>query len=123
MHILVLIAVSVCLLEKAVTVGAQTCYFPDGSVSGRDIPCRAPSSDQASACCDFTAVCLDNNLCLDQEGNEIVTRGTCTDQQWQSADCPQFCQDGMSPNVRLRKVGRSLFFNTLLFCSPSRLRL
>ena len=97
MYKLVLIAVSVCLLEKAVTVGAQTCYFPDGSVAGRDTPCRAPTSDQASACCAYSDICLDNNLCLGQNGSQSISRGSCTDQTWHSSECPQYCQDGKMP--------------------------
>lgn len=94
MYILTLIAFLICLLEKAVTISAQTCFFPNGDVSSRDTPCRALPSDQASACCAYMDVCLDNGLCLAQQDNEVVSRGSCTDSTWQSDTCPQYCQDG-----------------------------
>lgn len=97
MHALNLIAISVCFLMKATTIRAQACYFPDGSVSTRDTPCRALSFGQASPCCRTTDVCLDNDLCLAQSDTEAVSRGSCTDSTWQSAECPQYCQDGQFP--------------------------
>ena len=97
MHALSLIAISVCFSMKATKIRAQTCYFPDGSVSTDDAPCRASSSDQPSPCCKPTDVCLDNALCLAQSGPEGVSRGSCTDKTWQSSECPQYCQDGQLP--------------------------
>ncbi|KAF6230559.1 hypothetical protein HO173_011096 [Letharia columbiana] len=73
---------------------AQTCFYPDGSVSTHDTPCHSPSiGDGASACCGSTDICLNNSLCLAQSGAELVTRGSCTDQTWQSPECPQYCSD------------------------------
>ena len=105
---LVFIIILVCSLEKATRVAAQTCYFPDGSPSPRDTPCRAPSSGQASPCCPYFDICLDNSLCLAQSGNEVVTRGTCTDKSWQSSDCPGYCQDGTLKLIGARREGLSL---------------
>lgn len=93
MRALILTFISACFLGQAAT-RAQTCYFPDGSESPRDTPCRAASSGQASACCAYFDICLDNSLCLAQTGNEVITRGTCTDRSWQSGECPRYCQDG-----------------------------
>ena len=98
MHALNLIAMSFCFQMKATTIRAQSCYYPDGSVSTLDTPCRAPSTDQASPCCKATDVCLDNDLCLAQSGQpEVVSRGSCTDSTWQSPECAQYCQDGQFP--------------------------
>ena len=94
MHTLFFTAIAVCFLEKVTTIGAQTCYFPNGSAADRDIPCRAPTSNQASACCAYSDICLDNSLCLAQSGVGIITRGSCTDQSWQSSECARYCQDG-----------------------------
>ena len=85
--------ISMCFLVIAITVDAQQCYFPDGSKSN-DTLCRPQSSDQASACCGDTNVCLDNGLCLAQIGYAAITRGSCTDPTWQSDGCAQYCQDG-----------------------------
>ena len=90
MHTLFHIASAICFLEKATRIGAQTCYFPDGSAATRDTPCRALSSNQASACCGYSDLCLDNGLCY---GHGVVSRGTCTDQSWQSGECAQTCRD------------------------------
>lgn len=67
---------------------AQTCYYPNGT-SSVDTPCH--SDNAASACCNEGATCLSNGLCL---GGSIVSRGSCTDQSWESPDCPQYCADG-----------------------------
>ena len=66
MHPLTFIAISVYFVGKTTPIGAQTCHFPNGSVAPRDTPCRAPSSDEASPCCAYMDVCLDNGLCLSQ---------------------------------------------------------
>ena len=73
----------------------EACYFPDGSVSPQDIPCHSffPAGG-ASACCGAADVCLNNKLCLAQTGGELISRGSCTDQTWQSLECPQICSDG-----------------------------
>ncbi|KAM0800205.1 hypothetical protein BDR22DRAFT_821695 [Usnea florida] len=93
MHAQSFVALSICFLLKATTIRAQACYFPDGSISTRDAPCRASSPDQPSPCCAATDVCLDNALCLAQSGSESISRGTCTDETWRSSECPQYCQD------------------------------
>lgn len=88
---------------------AQTCFYPDGSVSTHDTPCHSPSiGDGASACCGSTDICLNNSLCLAQSGAELVTRGSCTDQTWQSPECPQYCSDG---KVLLQQRRNSLHSN------------
>lgn len=85
------------LLGNGILVDAQTCYYPDGSVSSHDTPCHSLLiGDEASACCGYLDVCLDNGLCLAQAGAELVSRGSCTDQTWQSPECSQYCSDGKS---------------------------
>ena len=111
----ILIAISTCILGKVSTISAQKCYFPDGSVSSHDTPCRAPSSGQASSCCAYSDVCLDNNLCLAQGGGEAFSRGSCTDREWQSGDCPQFCQDGRFSNDRILDSRRPFFSTQICF--------
>ena len=98
MHPLLLVAALGSFLGNVKTIGAQTCYQPDGTEDPGDNPCRAPSSTQASACCGRSDLCLDNSLCLSQTGtiNGGFWRGTCTDRTWQSVECPRYCQDGKS---------------------------
>lgn len=73
----------------------QACYFPDGAVATHDTPCHTLSTgDGASACCADADVCLDNHLCLAQAGGEVISRGSCTDETWESPECSQYCADG-----------------------------
>ncbi|KAF2216998.1 hypothetical protein CERZMDRAFT_80986 [Cercospora zeae-maydis SCOH1-5] len=65
---------------------AQNCYFPDGSLS-KHKSCSAMGT--ASSCCASNAFCLDNGLCF-EEG--VVTRGSCTDKDWKSGACPDYCK-------------------------------
>ena len=64
---------------------AQTCYYPDSSVS-TDIPCDSTAPD--SSCCGSNSFCLSDGLCLN--GN-IVTRASCTDNTWASEACATQC--------------------------------
>jgi hypothetical protein len=73
--------------------GASQCYFPSGSKSS-DVPCD-PDAD-VSMCCGSRDACLSSGLCLipgtgPDEGIGFA-RGSCTDQSWDSAICPQRCQ-------------------------------
>ncbi|KAI5275859.1 hypothetical protein E4T47_01390 [Aureobasidium subglaciale] len=74
------------LLLRAVS--AQTCYYPDGLTPSDDIPCN--SNAQVSSCCPTGSFCMDNGLCF---GGSVVSRASCTDQAWSSAECPRYCTD------------------------------
>ena len=77
-------------------VSGQTCYFPDGSKATSDTACHDPSpgDNGASACCNSLDACLESHLCLEQSGGPMISRGSCTDQTWQSQECSQYCADG-----------------------------
>lgn len=77
------------LLLRAVS--AQTCYYPDGLTPSDDIPCN--SNAAASSCCPTGSFCMDNGLCF---GGGVVSRASCSDQSWASAECAQYCTDGTS---------------------------
>lgn len=81
-------AVALAILFVSSTT-AQTCYYPDGTESG-DVSCG--SSGLQASCCGKTQVCMDNGLCF---GNGIMSRGSCTDKNWESESCSQFCSGGM----------------------------
>lgn len=97
---------------------APLCYFPDGSLATRDTPCKSPSlNGGASPCCAFSDVCLDNHLCLAQDGPELITRGSCTDKYWQSPECSQYCSDGKCKEYKALSQRKHLtrwFYNILV---------
>ncbi|PYH94089.1 hypothetical protein BO71DRAFT_399142 [Aspergillus ellipticus CBS 707.79] len=70
---------------------ARTCYFPDGSTAAENVPC---SDETYSACCGKNDICMSNNLCMDvAEQPYVLSRGGCTDANWESSNCPPVCQD------------------------------
>lgn len=83
---------------------AQTCYYPDGKSIAMDIPCN-PDAPQTS-CCASDQFCLSDGLCY---GGGMVTRGSCTDQNWGPA-CAQVCTDGMA---HVRSVDSGMEADTL----------
>ena len=86
---------SIGCLVKSKTMANATCYYPNGSIAPEATPCHPPAtSDLVSACCSNSHLCLDNGLCLPQNGPERFGRGSCTDRTWQSTECSQYCPDG-----------------------------
>ena len=86
-------------LGIVVMADAQTCFSPNGTIKSQDTPCHSAfTGDGASACCNHADICLNNGLCLSQNGGEYIYRGTCTDESWQSPECSQYCTDGKSIN-------------------------
>ena len=82
-----------------VSSSARTCYFPDGTPTGTDVPCDGDAED--SFCCFTGQACLSNKICgafhTNTTGTSLVyARGTCTDPTWNSPACPKFCLDGES---------------------------
>ena len=73
-----------------------TCYFPDGeTIPRQDTPCH---SEGESTCCGAGYACLSNNLCMLTEHvanvaseQSTYVRGSCTDRDWRSPNCPNFC--------------------------------
>lgn len=65
---------------------AATCWYPDNKTSEpTHVPCNQTIST-ASACCDPNDSCSVSGFCLGASG--FVYRGSCTDQSWGSANCP-----------------------------------
>ncbi|KXX74638.1 hypothetical protein MMYC01_208524 [Madurella mycetomatis] len=67
----------------------EEAVFPNGARAPTNFPCDPDAED--SACCggEVGMACLTNKLCRGPDGNTI--RGSCTDRNWNSLDCPQFC--------------------------------
>jgi hypothetical protein len=70
-------------------VSAQVCYYPDGLTTSDDVACS--NNPAGSSCCPTGSFCMDNGLCF---GGGIVSRSSCTDQTWASAECAQYCTEG-----------------------------
>ena len=77
------------LLSLITTVNATSaCYFPNGARSPDDSPCYTDDDGVASHCCSSTSICLTNKLCLSMEQPYELSRGSCTDADWNSGSCP-----------------------------------
>ncbi|KAF2254598.1 hypothetical protein BU26DRAFT_141657 [Trematosphaeria pertusa] len=88
MYFLIRLAAVVAFSSSALA----TCYFPNGDVSGADTACTPNSI--VSACCFDGQACLSNGLCVSDPHSSSLARlhrGTCTDQQWKSGNCPKEC--------------------------------
>ncbi|KAF2003831.1 hypothetical protein P154DRAFT_519748 [Amniculicola lignicola CBS 123094] len=76
----------------ASTAISQDCFFPNGDLSGSDTACNPNSL--VSTCCYDGQACLSNGLCVSDPHNTTLARlhrGTCTDQDWKSGNCPRHC--------------------------------
>ncbi|GIK00088.1 hypothetical protein Aspvir_004103 [Aspergillus viridinutans] len=82
-----------------------TCYWPDGSVAKTNTPC---SSGPNASCCGSHNICLSNNLCLDALVQPyVLSRGGCTDPNWESDECPSVCRNvSTSSAVSLVTLGK-----------------
>lgn len=71
----------------------MTCFFPTGAEAPDDQACNATAP--VSHCCAKGSVCLSNGYCLTagQSIPYVLSRGTCTDDTFQSLSCPQRCKD------------------------------
>lgn len=65
------------------------CYFVNGDIAFGAIPCFPTLTN--SPCCWHNLDCLANGLCINPQTNGTL-RGTCTDDSWKSAFCPQYCR-------------------------------
>ncbi|KAF6824851.1 hypothetical protein CPLU01_10617 [Colletotrichum plurivorum] len=79
------------------------CYYPNGSISPNDTPCRDDTAE--STCCGTGYACLANGMCqatgkeLQKEGATELVRGACTNRSWRSSSCPLFCINPETDNV------------------------
>jgi hypothetical protein len=85
--------------------GQKQCWFNDGNLTPDDIPCTGLTTldDADVPCCGVNSTCLENRMCHSNDTLPHLSRGSCTDWQWQSGNCPQFCKSSMC----LSSVGSS----------------
>ncbi|VUC34398.1 unnamed protein product [Clonostachys rosea] len=91
MHGILFASLLLHLVPRTLATSNSTCYFSNSNVANNDVPCD-PNAE-VSVCCSKSegTVCLENGLCQDSGGHK--SRGSCTDQKWDSEYCPQFCLD------------------------------
>ena len=82
------------LLRSLVT--ASTCFYPSGAEASQDFVCNPLA--KTSFCCGLGYACLGNKLCVrtaeaTDNNPALFNRGSCTDQTFESPDCPQFCNE------------------------------
>ena len=85
---------SLLLLAFHVLPSRPYCYYPNGDRTTLDFPCSDGSEE--SACCGNGHACLSNGLCMkteivDSPDGYQFARGSCTDANWRSPNCPLFC--------------------------------
>lgn len=84
------------IAQNAQNATTPKCYFHDGTEDANSAPCL-PQGAKHSPCCrrahpkgDYVAdTCLANGLCLAPHGS--IYQNACTDQTWESKDCPSVC--------------------------------
>lgn len=85
-----LTTISSVLVFSSSTLGA--CFFPNGGEAGADTACNPNAIE--SACCFDNQACLSNGLCVSDPKDPVkrrTHRGTCTDKDWRSGNCPRQC--------------------------------
>ncbi|KAK5996160.1 hypothetical protein PT974_04588 [Cladobotryum mycophilum] len=84
-------------------IAHASCYYPSGGLAPNDVPCTDKTPN--AACCGQGYACLSNGICqatgeeLQKPGATKFVRGSCTDKNWRSSNCPLFCMDPKADNV------------------------
>ncbi|ROT35115.1 hypothetical protein SODALDRAFT_329289 [Sodiomyces alkalinus F11] len=99
-----------CLLHLC----SARCYYPNGLRANGDFPCDPDDDD--SPCCNGGAgwSCMSNKLCKGPDGN--IIRGSCTDQNWESPSCPQYCLSANTGGTDLISCANVTEIDTLYCC-------
>ncbi|KAJ4156958.1 hypothetical protein NW754_008600 [Fusarium falciforme] len=103
---------------SATLVHAQ-CYYPDGQEAPRDVPCKPDA--EASACCAEGYICVSTGMCqfVEYAGTGRFARGSCTNQDWSSSECPNFCTDAEGEETGGTDVTRCQGYTDRFFCPRS----
>ncbi|KAK4069540.1 uncharacterized protein Triagg1_6964 [Trichoderma aggressivum f. europaeum] len=94
----------------------KQCYYPDGNPSG-DSPCDANA--EQSACCGggLGAACLSNKLCQSNDGH--IIRGSCSDKNWSSPECADYCLNADTGGTDLISCSNVTNTDTAYCCDHS----
>ncbi|OJJ45816.1 hypothetical protein ASPZODRAFT_17253 [Penicilliopsis zonata CBS 506.65] len=83
------------LLAALPSVIADSCYDSDGDLASSNVACS--DDGNVTWCCSDGYYCMSNRLCEWQTGD--FYQGTCTDETWESSECPNICGDDGNPEV------------------------
>ena len=75
------------LLNVCVVVATNPCYFPNGNLAPRYVPC-SPNGD--GDCCAEEDFCTSLGYCI-SNAKGYHYRGACTDVTWFNPSCPDYC--------------------------------
>ncbi|KAK4033447.1 hypothetical protein C8A01DRAFT_19603 [Parachaetomium inaequale] len=96
----------------------RQCFYPNGQLAANDFPCDSGADE--SPCCggSLGTVCLTNKLCRGADGN--IIRGSCTDKNWNSPECAQYCLSARTGGTDLISCSNSTGTDTAYCCDRSR---
>ena len=89
-------------LSGLLSLSHQTCFNQAGTAVPDDHSCS--DTDEFSFCCGEGWNCLEDFVCIYNGTNDpgvaqgTLARGTCTDQSWQSPNCPHYCESAADPS-------------------------
>ncbi|KAJ3457320.1 hypothetical protein MRS44_014461 [Fusarium solani] len=106
-------------LALSITLVHAQCYYPDGQEAPRDVPCKPDA--EASACCAEGYICVSTGMCqfVEYAGTGRFARGSCTNQDWSSSECPNFCTDAEGEETGGTDVTRCQGYTDRFFCPRS----
>ncbi|KAM0438757.1 hypothetical protein ACHAPT_001515 [Fusarium lateritium] len=92
------------------------CYYPDGQEAPRDVPCDPDA--EASPCCAPGYMCISTGMCqaLEYAGTSRFARGSCSQQDWSSSNCPNFCTEADGELTGGTDVTRCQGYSDRFFC-------
>ncbi|KAK3328125.1 hypothetical protein B0T19DRAFT_423752 [Cercophora scortea] len=97
------------------TQNMNPCYYPNRAHATHDYPCDSDAKDYV-VCCggSLGAVCLTNKLCRSPEMN--IIRGSCTDQNWASSGCANYCLSANTGGTDLISCTNTTYTDTSYCC-------
>ncbi|KAL4759649.1 uncharacterized protein BDW70DRAFT_79389 [Aspergillus foveolatus] len=78
----------VLLLLLSPSLSVATCYYPNGNEATTDVQCTPGDN---SACCGSGSICLSNGLCMSIAQPFGLSRGSCTDPNFEIDECTSAC--------------------------------
>jgi hypothetical protein len=105
----------VLLLVLFPSLSVATCYYPNGNEATTDVQCTPGDN---SACCGSGSICLSNGLCMSIAQPFGLSRGSCTDPNFEIDECTSACSKPLPPSIT-EEYTVGLVWNELTFLTPS----